>query len=167
MIRGQKPGDDKPRRKLASMTVRKRLQFAKKVFRAAVRHKLIEDNPFDDVKIEAAAPDRKFYVSPADTAKLMAACPPGSDWQTIIALARWGGLRCPSEVLSLKLTDIHWLDATAESARDRGGWIRVTSPKTAHHPGKESRIIPMFPELHESLLRAADGCAGGGGLRGR
>ena len=155
-IRGQKPGDKKPRRKLASMTVRKRLQFAKKVFRAAVRHKLIEDNPFDDVKVEAAAPDRKYNVSPADTAKLVAACPPGTDWPTIIALARWGGLRCPSEVLSLKITDIHWPDAQADTPRDRTGWIRITSPKTAHHPGKESRIIPMFPELHEPLLRAAE-----------
>ena len=116
-IRGQKPGDKKPRRKLASMTVRKRLQFAKMVFRAAVRHKLIEDNPFDDVKIEAAAPDRKHNVSPADTAKLVAASPPGSDWPTIIALARWGGLRCPSEVLSLKLADIHWPDAQADTPR--------------------------------------------------
>jgi len=34
--------------------------------------------------------------------------------------------------------------------------MRVTSPKTAHHPGGESRLIPLFPEL-QPYLEAAFG----------
>jgi hypothetical protein len=46
-------------------------------------------------------------------------------------------LACPSEVLSLMWQDIDW-------ANDR---IVIHSPKTEHHPGKECRTIPLFPEL--------------------
>jgi hypothetical protein len=51
-------------------------------------------------------------------------------------LPLWG-LRCPSEVLSLTWNDVDW---------DRSR-ITVHSSKTEHHEGKESRIIPLFPEL--------------------
>ena len=144
-----------PPRSLSSMTIRKRLQFAKKVFRAAARAKLIDENPFDDVKIEAAAPDRKHFIGPADVKKLLDACP-SHDWRLIVALARWGGLRCPSEVLSLTWAGVHWPDATAATSRDQNGWMQVTSPKTAHHPGKESRVVPLFPELLPELQKAFD-----------
>jgi len=129
--------------KLAPMTIRKRLQFAKMIFRAAVRHRLIAADPFAEVNVKASMPDRRRFVSTEDTAKLLEACP-SQDWRTIIALARYGGLRCPSEVLSVK-----WADVDVDAGR-----IRVTSPKTEHHPGKESRMIPLFPELREELRRA-------------
>jgi integrase len=146
--RAAKPGDKEPapKKMLASMTVRKRLQFANMIFRAAVRHKLIDSNPFVGVGIKASMPDRQRFVTPEETEKLLQACPPGQDWRTITVLSRYGGLRCPSEVLSLKLADVDW-----ENNR-----ILVTSPKTAHHPGKESRIIPLFPELRDELLRSAE-----------
>ena len=53
----------------------------------------------------------------------------------IFALARYGGLRTPSETKSLK-----WGDVDFERGR-----IRVPSPKTEHHEGKGSRLIPLFP----------------------
>jgi ribosomal protein S18 acetylase RimI-like enzyme len=56
--------------------------------------------------------------------------------------ARYGGLRCPSEVLSLRIQDVDLA----------GGRITVTSPKTEHYRGKGSRVIPLFPEL-EPFLR--------------
>ena len=49
---------------------------------------------------------------------------------------RYGGLRCPSEVLALKFEDIDWAS----------GRFRVTSPKTKRY-GKGSRVVPLFPEL--------------------
>ena len=61
-------------------------------------------------------------------------------------LSRYAGMRCPSEVLSLKLTDIDWA----------GDKLTITSPKTEHHPGKETRVIPLFPELREELLAASE-----------
>jgi len=128
---------------LASLTVRKRLQFAKTIFRAAVRHKLVAADPFADVSIEATMPDRMHFISTADTAKLLDACP-SRDWRLITALSRYGGMRCPSEVLSLRWQDVDW----------ERGRLTVTSPKTEHHPGKGTRVIPLFPELRPILEEA-------------
>ena len=45
-----------------------------------------------------------------------------------------------------------------------GDWqrqrIRVTAPKTEHHEGRESREIPIFPELVEPLRDAWDQACG-------
>jgi integrase len=71
------------------------------------------------------------------------ACP-DHNWKCIVVLARYGGLRCPSEVLSLRWQDIDWA----------GNRIIVTSPKTEHHAGKASRTIPLFPELRPYLEKA-------------
>ena len=132
--------------KLAPMTIRKRVQFAKTVFRAAQKHNLIDANPFAEVTTQATmTAGRERFITHEETAKLLDKCP-GWEWRTIIALARYGGLRCPSEVLSLRLQDIDW-----EASK-----VRVTSPKTEHHPGKASRMLPLFPELRPYLLEAAE-----------
>ncbi len=132
-------------KKLAPMTVRKRLQFATMIFRAAVRRRLIADSPFADVSIKASMPNRERFITHGETAKLLEACP-NHHWRAIVALARYGGLRCPSEVLSLRWQDIDWA----------AGRIVVTSPKTEHHAGKENRTIPLFPELRTILGEAFD-----------
>jgi len=64
----------------------------------------------------------------------------------IVALSRFGGLRCPSEVLSLRWQDVDW----------EAGRIVVQSPKTEHHVGKASRTIPLFAELRPILAEAFD-----------
>ena len=118
---------------LAPTTVHKRLQFARQFFRMARRHRLIDENPFDEIRHKAGVQkDRQRFITPAETAKVLEACP-SRDWRLIVALARYGGLRCPSEVLSLRWDDVNWAD-------DR---MVVTSPKTEHHPGKGSRQCPL------------------------
>jgi len=131
--------------KLAPMTVHKRLQFATMIFRSALRGRLIAENPFADVKIKASMPNKERFITADETTKLLDKCP-NHHWKAIVALARYGGLRCPSEVLSLRWQDIDW-DA---------GRIVVQSPKTEHHPGKECRVIPLFPELRPILADAFD-----------
>ncbi|NOS99424.1 MAG: site-specific integrase [Phycisphaerales bacterium] len=66
----------------------------------------------------------------------MDACP-DAEWRLIVALSRYGGLRCPSEHFALRWCDVDW---------DRGR-INVPSPKTAHHAGGDRRAVPLFPEL--------------------
>ena len=113
---------------LAPTTVFKRLQFARQFFRSACRHKLIAENPFAEVRSKAGNDsDRQHFITHADAGKLLEACP-NLDWRVIVALSRYGGLRCPSEVLSLRWQDV---DRAAEK-------MLVTSPKTEHHPGKVS-----------------------------
>ena len=61
-------------------------------------------------------------------------------------LCRIGGLRCPSEHLSLTWGDVDW-----EQNR-----ITIRSPKTEHHAGGESRVIPLFPQLRHHLESVFD-----------
>ncbi len=130
---------------LAPVTVHKRLQFARMFFRGAKRRELITNNPFEEITNPAVMlPDRQYFVTRGETERLLAES--DSTWRVIVGLCRYGGLRCPSEVLSLRWQDVNW-----ESEP-----IIVPSPKTAHHPGKDSRIIPMFAELKPILAEAFD-----------
>ncbi|MDP7019421.1 MAG: tyrosine-type recombinase/integrase [Pirellulaceae bacterium] len=131
--------------KLAPTTVAKRLQFARMFFKAAKKRKLIADNPFAEVSAKAVMrQDRQRFITPEETDRLLAVCNP--TWRVIVALSRYGGLRCPSEVLSLRWQDVDW----------EAGRIVVQSPKTEHHVGKASRTIPLFAELRPILSEAFD-----------
>ncbi len=132
--------------KLAATTIAKRLQFAPQFFEVMRRRKLIEENPFAHVKHRGGNPaERQRFIDREQVAKLLDEAPDWV-WRTIVALCRFGGLRCPSEVLSLRWQDVDW-------ERER---LRVVSPKTEHHAGKASRVVPMFPELRPYLEEAWD-----------
>ena len=81
---------------------------------------------------------RHFYITAEDIEKVIAEAP-DDEWKLIIALARYGGLRTPSETFALKWSDINW-----EKNR-----FYVRSPKTERHIGKEGRMVPLFPELRK------------------
>ncbi len=131
-------------RGLAATTIHKRLGMARSFFHALRRRRLIEENPLADVRMTAAGiRDRQRFITREETAALLQACP-NYDWRCIVALSRYGGLRCPSEVLSLRWQDIDW----------ERGRITVTSPKTERFAGKATRTIPLFPELREVLIDA-------------
>jgi integrase len=132
---------------LASSTIKNRLEFGSQVLRHAVKHRLIQSNPFADVRIKVLLPKRSHFITQEDTERLIDACH-NEDWRIIIALSRYGGMRCPSEVLSLRWADINWDPAH--------GHMTVRSPKTEHHPGKDSRVVPLFGLLRPHLERAFD-----------
>jgi integrase len=83
------------------------------------------------------------FVTQDGTRKVMEECS-SSDLRLIVALARFGRLRIPSELAGLTWQDVNW-----EKER-----IRVTSPKTEHHEGRGERFIPLFPELRPLLEEA-------------
>ena len=129
--------------KLAPTTIHKRLQFSRQFFEDMVDRTLVNENPFRKVSIKTGPPGRKFFVTREMGDKLIEAAP-DAEWRSIIALSRHGGLRCPSEILLLRWEDINW-----DTRR-----ITVTSPKTEHHPGRETRVAPLFPELAAVLQEA-------------
>ena len=147
-------GDDKPLREitpgeadqwlsylirlgLAHNTIRRRCGVAKQFFRVALRRKLVSSNPFEDLKSATQGnPERFYFVTQAEAQKVLDACP-DAQWRLLFALSRYGGLRCPSEHLGLTWGDINW----------EKGRMLVRSPKTAHHVGHDSRLVPLFPEL--------------------
>ncbi len=132
--------------KLSPNTVNKRCGNAKQFFSDAVDHQLIESNPFGHLtSVVRGNPKRFYFITRAEADKVIEACP-DAQWRLLFALSRFGGLRCPSEHLSLRWTDVDW---------DRGR-LRVPSPKTEHHEGREDRIIPLFPELRPHLEAVFD-----------
>ena len=131
---------------LSKATIARRCGVSKTFLQQAVKGRHIDRNPFADFRGGVRAnKDRHHFVDRATTAKILDACP-DADWRLIVALARFGGVRTPSEILTLKLTDVNW----------ETGRIRITSPKTEHHHNGAERIIPLFPELRPYLQKCWD-----------
>ena len=132
-------------------TIRKRCGFAKQFFAFAVKRELLPRNPFDDLKSSAVTnPRRQRFVTQAEIQQVIEATV-DIEWQLIFALARFGGLRVPSEIEALQWQDIDWAN----------GRLVVWSRKTEHHAGGESRTVPIFAELRPYLEAAFDSAADG------
>ncbi len=128
----------------AEATISRRVKYARQFFKVAMRRRLLLENAFADVKGGAQENrERDYFVTRAETQKVIDACP-DVQWRVLFALSRFGGLRCPSEHLALRWGDIDW-----EKQR-----ITVRSCKTERYAGKESRVIPLFPELRPYLEEA-------------
>ncbi|WP_298862214.1 site-specific integrase [uncultured Gimesia sp.] len=133
-------------RKLAENSIRKLSGIAKTMFNYGIEKELIVKNPFNCLP-SALVPtrDRHHYITIEDSEKVIEQCP-DAEWRLIVALARYGGLRTPSETFALKLSDINWSENR----------FYVTSPKTERYAGKEGRIVPIFPELRPYLEECFD-----------
>ena len=138
--------------KQSENTIRGLCRKARQFFRAAYRQRLIHENPFAGMKrlTDLASPeDRKFYVSRSLAEQVLAHCPT-DEWKLIFALCRYGGLRCPTEILALRWSDVDW-------KREQ---FTVTCIKTARYDGRGTRTVPLFPELRpflEACFRAKSG----------
>lgn len=130
---------------LSPATVNREVKRARQFFRAAVRCKVIPENPFSEVKGGGQENrSRQRFIDRETAKKVLDACP-SLQWRLMFCLARFGGMRVPSE-LGLKWADIDWA----------GGKMLVHSPKTEAHPNGGSRQVPLFPELREVLSEAFD-----------
>ncbi|WP_145291421.1 site-specific integrase [Rosistilla oblonga] len=122
---------------MAENTVRKHTQIAKQFFNHAVSRKLLRVNPLTGLPSTVMPnKERMHYITHEDAAAVIDACP-DAQWRLIFALARYGALRCPSEILQLRWVDIDW---------DKQEML-VRSEKTAHHVGQGSRKVPIFADL--------------------
>jgi integrase len=83
---------------------------------------------------------RDFEITRKMAQAVIDACP-DAEWRLVFALRR-----CPSEHLASRWGDIDF-------ARGR---MTVHSSKTAHHEGKEFRIVPIFADLREYLEDARE-----------
>ena len=84
--------------------------------------------------------DRVFFITMVDYEKILAACRT-PEQRAILALARIGGLRIPSEIANLTWADILW-DI---------GKIWIKSPKTEHYEGKKGRFVPLWGPIRKEL----------------
>jgi integrase len=116
------------------------LKNSKLIFGAAVRARLIGENPFKGISTQLVKrPDRMAFIDRATIHKVLDACP-SVRWKAIVVLCRFGGLRCPSELFALRWADVDF---------DRGR-MNVRSPKGANF-GKGIRETPLFPEVRQTL----------------
>ncbi|MFP4107415.1 MAG: tyrosine-type recombinase/integrase [Phycisphaerae bacterium] len=129
---------------LSENTVRRRIGIAKQFFRAAVRRELIDRNPFDGLASTVRENAKRMHFVSLQEAEAVLGALPDADTRLVFALARYGGLRCPSEVARLKWTDVNW-------ELDR---FTVHASKTEHHEDGGIRIVPIFPELLPHLRTA-------------
>jgi len=129
---------------LADNTVRRRISIARQFFAHAVRKGQLAANPFVGIRANVRGnPDRFHFVDRPTANRVLAACP-NLEWRLLFALARFGGLRVPSEPLALRWGDVDW----------SGERFTVHTSKTERHPGKATRVVPMFPELGPWLREA-------------
>jgi len=130
---------------LSVSTSRRRCGIAKQFFRFALKKRVLTENPFADAKTGDVPNEAKYHFVSADDAQAVLDACPDAEWRLLFSLARFGGLRCPSEVLALRWQDVDW-------ARQR---FTVTSTKT-EHVGKGQRLVPIFPELAPHLQAGFD-----------
>lgn len=129
---------------LGSATVARRVVAARTIWRKAIRWKLVAGNPFEGIRGGSQQNESRKQFITREMIQRVIDSAPDAEWRLMIGLARFGGLRCPSETLLLRWEDVDW----------ERGTLQVHSPKTEHHEGHAVRVVPMFPELRPLLLDA-------------
>jgi integrase len=130
------------RKALCESTANKRMQTCKALFRFAAECGYITTNPFAVIRGLRSRGDRTRhkYVTSEEVVRLLEAIP-NPEVRAIIALARWNGLRIPSEISDLRWRDIDW-----EKRR-----MIIRSPKLARYEDKAERCVAIFPEVFAFL----------------
>jgi integrase len=129
---------------LAVATVSNRIKRAKAAFAYAIKNGWLSRNPFDHVRTGSEVnTDRDFYLLPEIFTKILDYSV-DRELRWLLALVRFCGLRCPSEIKILNWANIDWA----------GGVLIVHSPKTGR------REVPIFaaavPYLHDAWEAAPE-----------
>jgi len=128
---------DMHKRGLAVSTIGRTVRTARSLLEQARRDGLDMPNPFAHLSGSSPSnPKRLMFIERDVVQRVIDVCP-NSEWRLIIALARYGGLRVPSELNRLRWADVLW---------DRDRFI-VHASKTEHHADGGIRQVPIFPEL--------------------
>lgn len=113
---------------LAIATVSNRIKRAKGVFAYAIKNHWLSKNPFDHVRTGSEVNhSRDVYVLPEIFEKVVGMSA-DKELRWLLALVRYCGLRCPSEITILTWANVDWA----------GGVLVVNSPKTGR------REVPIF-----------------------
>ena len=126
----------------AVATISRTVRYARQIWAWGVKREMVSSNVFSEVKTGPQHnADRAVYVEWSDVQRVIETAP-SAQWRLLIALSRLGGLRVPSEAISLRWRDVDWSHSR----------LVVRSPKTEHHEGKGARVVPLFDELRPYLM---------------
>ena len=123
---------------LSEATTRLHCRNAKSIFAEAEQRELIRKNPFGRLRSSSIAAQRKRNVTAEEATKILKACP-SLDWQVLFGLARFSGLRIPSESHILTWENVDW----------KLKRLHVYAPKT-----DSIRVVPIVTQLFEILEKA-------------
>jgi integrase len=127
----------------ANATVGKHVKNAKAIFNCAVEWEYLDNSPMRKIpKVSQANPARGQYVEDSVIRQVLNH-ETNPDVRTVIALARYCGLRVPSEV-----KDLTWGHVDLAGRK-----LRIVAPKLANKPEQQMRNVPI-PGIVESMLRA-------------
>lgn len=126
------------RGKLCKSSINKAISTLKPIFNFAVSCGYLLVSPFAEVKGgETTTPGRGYYVTYDEIKAAICACGEDVELAGILALARFAGLRIPSEIRDLRFTSF-----SASCFSEGKGIFQVpTSGKTG------TRRVPFFAEL--------------------
>lgn len=122
---------------LAKATATNRCHRAKSVFAFAMDNGWLTENPFrHSAKRLEVNRERDQYITPEIFTRVVNATA-DKELRLLLAMVRYGGLRCPSEIRPMTWQRVRW---------DEGIFI-VTAPKTEGNEGQERREVPIFDAL--------------------
>ena len=128
------------RRTLSTSSAKKHAKRLRQVLSYGVKARLLNENVADGIKIgDETNDERKHYIDRATATTINDHCP-SMEWKLIFALARYCGLRIPTEVHVLKWSDVLW---------DQNR-LRIDSKKTG------LRYCPIFEPALQLLREAYD-----------
>jgi len=130
---------------LRPATVARRLGRVRSFFRDAQRRKWIHENPFAEVRIPAVSDQSRDAYVPTEVVERLIEAAPEIEFKLLLAMARYLGVRVPSEPFSMTWDCVDWEHRL----------LRVPSPKTAAQ-GKAYRMTPIFPPVLPHLEAAFD-----------
>lgn len=124
---------------MASASAGRELKRCRQFFNAAIADNLIQTNPFESVSVAAiSSKQRQVYVEAATVKKVAKYLEP--EVKAVLLLARFCGLRVPSEPQALLWTDVDFQTKK----------LTIRSPKLAKTK-TPSRDCPIFKEVVASL----------------
>ena len=121
---------------LASSTVSRRCGRIREMFGFAVAKQWLAANPFAGIRRTKEADRSRDHFVDRETINRILEASSCLEFRAVVALARFGGLRTPSEILSL----------TWDAVDFDGDWLLVDDVKR-----KDVRRVPLFAEMQPHL----------------
>jgi len=120
---------------IKTASVRRHIRQLKACFNAAIKRDIIMRNPFDRIESASVAAKRSRIITDIEAEKVLNELP-SIGYKLLFALARFAGLRSPSETMILT-----WDKVDLENNR-----LEVYAPKT-----HQTRMVPILPQLRALL----------------
>ncbi len=131
-------------------SVRRHIRQLKACFNAAIRRDILLTNPFDRIESASIAAERGRIITDEEAERVLDELP-STDYKLMFALARFGGLRSPSES-----TIIEWEDIDFKLYK-----IRVYAQKTQRtKPIRQTPILPQLMDLLEETAALTENLTG-------